>query len=480
MGAGARSGSGRGFPAVELRLPQCRAVRDGSRPCRPRTQSSVAVSADYRRWFLLNASPDIRAQIESFPALHPPTESGILRCRPCCSPTASWITPSACCCCGRLVTSRYTPPTAVTRHSARGHTLLRTLERLLPASSGGRSSTGADVSLADGLSYRAFDVPTTSGRGSGPGRGKRRRGGLPLTDGRTGRALVYLPGVQELTAAVRDQLDGCTCLLFDGTFWQDDELIRLGIGAKTAREMGHLPIGGAGRQPASSWPRCRRAQDLHPHQQHQPDPARGRAERRTGRAARPGGRRGRAGAGAVSQMAVCATPTSFVGAPARPGAALPQPASVPREDERGTPEPRGRSRAGWPTASTTRRASRSRTPRSSPTAPTARSAGAGSGASTTTTARRDGEGGIEAWLRLGEAVGLTREEMRGRAARGARRALRRRRLRQLRPHPAVGRGGGLVAHRAVRARTSWPSAWRRSSATTPGSTRTGWPTSAPA
>ena len=70
-GACARSGSGRGFSAVELRCPQCRAVRDGSRPCRSRTQSSVALSVDYRRWFLLNASPDIRTQIESFPPLHP-------------------------------------------------------------------------------------------------------------------------------------------------------------------------------------------------------------------------------------------------------------------------------------------------------------------------------------------------------------------------------------------------------------------------
>ena len=63
--------AGGGFPQWNCGCPQCRAVRDGSRPCRSRTQSSVAVSADYRRWFLLNASPDIRAQIESFPPLHP-------------------------------------------------------------------------------------------------------------------------------------------------------------------------------------------------------------------------------------------------------------------------------------------------------------------------------------------------------------------------------------------------------------------------
>ena len=67
--------------------------------------------------------------------------------------------------------------------------------------------------------------------------------GYRLTDERSGRTLVYLPGVQELTA-VRDQLEDCTCLLIDGTCWRDDELIRLGLAGKTAREMGHLPIGG--------------------------------------------------------------------------------------------------------------------------------------------------------------------------------------------------------------------------------------------
>src|SRR5436190_8841932 len=65
------SAAGGGFPQWNCTCPPCRAVRDRSRPCRPRTQSSIAVSPDYRRWFLLNASPDIHAQIESCPALHP-------------------------------------------------------------------------------------------------------------------------------------------------------------------------------------------------------------------------------------------------------------------------------------------------------------------------------------------------------------------------------------------------------------------------
>src|SRR5215217_3954319 len=65
------SAAGGGFPQWNCDCPGCRAVRGGSRPARARTQSSVAVSADHRSWFLLNASPDLRAQFEAFHGLHP-------------------------------------------------------------------------------------------------------------------------------------------------------------------------------------------------------------------------------------------------------------------------------------------------------------------------------------------------------------------------------------------------------------------------
>jgi pyrroloquinoline quinone biosynthesis protein B len=105
---------------------------------------------------------------------------------------------------------------------------------------------GVDVPLEDGLAYRAFDVPTTKRARFGAGEGEGRVVGYRLTDQRSGRTLVYLPTVQELTAAVLSELHDCSCLLVDGTCWQDDELIRLGVAGRTAREMGHLPIGGPG------------------------------------------------------------------------------------------------------------------------------------------------------------------------------------------------------------------------------------------
>ena len=235
--------AGGGFPQWNCGCPQCRAVRDGSRPCRARTQSSVAVSADYRRWILLNASPDIRAQIESFPALHPrgirdsPLQAVLL--------TDAELDHTL----GLLLLREADDieihaTAAVHETLLEGTSLLQTLGaytnvewRLV--------STGTEVSLADGLSYQAFDVPTNKRARFGTGYGEESVVGYRITDESTGRTLVYLPGAQELTASVLARLEGCTGLLFDGTCWQDDELIRLGIAGKTSREMGHLPIGGA-------------------------------------------------------------------------------------------------------------------------------------------------------------------------------------------------------------------------------------------
>jgi pyrroloquinoline quinone biosynthesis protein B len=218
-------------------------VRDGSRPCRSRTQSSVAVSADYRRWFLLNASPDIRAQIESFPALHPhgvrdsPLQAVLLTDAELDHTLGLLLLREA----GDL---EIHATEAVYETLLKGTSLLQTLGAYTNVE-WRTVAPGKEVSLADGLSYRAFDAPTNKRARFGTGEGAESVVGYRITDGHTGRVLVYLPGAQELTASVRAQLEGCACLLFDGTCWQDDELIRLGIAGKTSREMGHLPIGGA-------------------------------------------------------------------------------------------------------------------------------------------------------------------------------------------------------------------------------------------
>ena len=251
------SAAGGGYPQWNCACPVCHAVRDHSRPARSRTQSSIAVSPDYRQWFLLNASPDIHAQIESFSALRPRSGpgSGVSRTVPV---RAVLLTDAELDHTLGLLLLREGGGLEVHATAAShgtlcdGTSLLRTLEAYCPVT-WVHVVPGRDTPLGDGLSYRAFDVPTTkrprfeSARVSKEGgTGGGRVVGYRLTDVRTGGVLVYLPAVQELTAQVHRELAGCACLLVDGTCWQDDELIRLGAGSKTAREMGHLPISGPG------------------------------------------------------------------------------------------------------------------------------------------------------------------------------------------------------------------------------------------
>jgi pyrroloquinoline quinone biosynthesis protein B len=238
------SAAGGGFPQWNCACPPCRAVRDGARPARPRTQSSVAVSPDRRRWFLLNASPDIRAQLAAFPALHPPAGSRAVPLEAVLLTDAE-LDHTLGLLLLREARGLVVHATEATRDTLQeGTGVLRTLEAYCPVT-WRPVVPGVDVPLAGGLTYRAFDVPTTKRARFGTGEEKGRVVGYRLTDERSGRSLVHLPAVQELST-VRDQLDGCACLLLDGTCWSDDELIRLGVGSRTAREMGHQPIAGPG------------------------------------------------------------------------------------------------------------------------------------------------------------------------------------------------------------------------------------------
>ena len=191
------SAAGGGFPQWNCTCPPCRAVRDGSRPCRPRTQSSIAVSPDYRRWFLFNASPDIHAQIESFPALHPSRGPGGER-----------EVPAA----GRAAHRRGARPHAWPAAAAGGTCPgVHATEAVHETRCGtgrrccGRSSAYCPVELA----CRSCPVPTCRWRRAvlpglrrahheaGPVRpGRDAKAGssaTACTDERSGRALVYLP-----------------------------------------------------------------------------------------------------------------------------------------------------------------------------------------------------------------------------------------------------------------------------------------------
>lgn len=241
------SAAGGGFPQWNCTCPPCRAVRTGSRPCAPRSQSSIAVSSDRQQWFLFNASPDIQSQIESFPDLHP-DEGRVTRLQAVLltdaelDHTLGLLLMRE----GRGVEVHATESVHETLTS--GSRVLETLEAYCPVK-WQPVLPGAAVPLgnrSNGLSYRAFDVPTDKPLRFPGAATYGRVVGYRVSDTRSGRSLVYLPCVQHLTPDVLDELADCSVLLVDGTCWRDDEMPSLGLAAKTSREMGHVPIDGPG------------------------------------------------------------------------------------------------------------------------------------------------------------------------------------------------------------------------------------------
>jgi pyrroloquinoline quinone biosynthesis protein B len=227
-------------------------VRGGELKARARTQESIAISADGDNWFLLNASPEIRAQIESFPRLHPrgPRDSPI---------AGILITNGDMDHCLGLLSLRESHPLQiyatqqVRRGFTQGNSLYATLERFAGQTTWRTLTLGEEQELkfldgrSSGLDVQALAVP---GQPPLHLRGQFAPGaednvGFRIRDRANGRSMIYLSGVAAVTPAVLAGIAGTQCLFFDGTFWAADELIALGLGDKRAEDMAHLPIGGA-------------------------------------------------------------------------------------------------------------------------------------------------------------------------------------------------------------------------------------------
>ena len=217
------SAAGGGLPQWNCLCANCAAARNGE--IAPQTQSSVAVSADNQRWFLVNASPDLPRQIESAPALQP--QPGSLRN----SPIAGVLLTNADLdhTLGLLLLRQQQTPVLVYASDAT-RSALDWLELLLHPFGGStwRTASGDFNSLSNGLAFRAIELHKSNA--------------FQLRDEVSGRAALIAPVVGELTAELRDAVDTSDVILFDGTFWNDDELRAVRRGARSAREMNHLPI----------------------------------------------------------------------------------------------------------------------------------------------------------------------------------------------------------------------------------------------
>jgi len=243
--------AGGGFPQWNSNAPGCRRARQGDPAAKPRTQASLAVSADGRSWFLLNASPDLRSQIESTALLQP--REG-LRSSPIAGVVLTGGDVDAIA--GLLTLRERQPLTVYATPKVLGvldaNPIFEVLARDVVKREALPLDRPASLALPDGepsgLALEAFPVP-----GKVPLYLEQQGAAPPIVEGEEtvglavsqgDRRLFFIPGCAAMTERLRARLRGAELAFFDGTLWDDDEMIRAGIGEKTGRRMGHMSVSG--------------------------------------------------------------------------------------------------------------------------------------------------------------------------------------------------------------------------------------------
>jgi pyrroloquinoline quinone biosynthesis protein B len=239
------SAAGGGFPQWNCRCETCEAARAGVR-AQPRTQSSLAIRGGEGPWFLVNASPDARQQLEALTprqvdGVRAPPIAGVLL-------TDAEIDHTA----GLLLLRESASPVRVLGDAAvehalrRGYPVLEILERYCGAEWQTLEPERARPLEGSSLTVEPFAVGGDAPRylsGSDVGL---EASGFVFRDSASGGVLSYAPGLARLDAGVLARFAASDLVLVDGTFWRDDELVRLGISGRSARDMGHLPLSGPG------------------------------------------------------------------------------------------------------------------------------------------------------------------------------------------------------------------------------------------
>jgi pyrroloquinoline quinone biosynthesis protein B len=250
------SAAGGGFPQWNCNCPNCLGVRRKQLNARPRTQSSIAIrGADETAWTLVNASPDILAQLQASPQLQPSrayrdtgirnivlTDSqidhttGLLMLRESPKPWPLWCTDN------------------VFADLSTANPILQVLQRYSGVS---RQPVVMNewftMEGSEDLRWQALALPGKpppySQRETQPGDVI----GLIVEDLKTEQRLCYAPGVASIDSWLFEMMSSSNCVLVDGTFWTDDELIRLGVSRKRAADMGHLPQTGGQSDGMINW-----------------------------------------------------------------------------------------------------------------------------------------------------------------------------------------------------------------------------------
>jgi pyrroloquinoline quinone biosynthesis protein B len=240
------SAAGGGFPQWNCRCPVCKLAWAGDPRVRPRTQASLAVSANGEDWILINASPDLPEQVRRASALHPcggtrgsPIKAILL--------TGAEIDQVA----GLLSLREREPFVLYATASALSVIASNSMFGVLPPAVVTRQTVryGETYALPGDLQAEFCAVPGKAplyAEGEDPETMSETAGNMGVEVSAGGARLAYVPGAAAVTAAMHQRLARADVVFFDGTLFNDGEMIATETGSKTGRRMGHMPIDGAG------------------------------------------------------------------------------------------------------------------------------------------------------------------------------------------------------------------------------------------
>jgi len=236
------SAAGGAFPQWNCRCPVCQLAWAGDPRVKPRTQTSIAISAGQDRWTLINASPDLPAQIRATSALHPgdglrgsPIDAVVL--------TGAEIDQIT----GLLSLRESTPFALYGTPASLAAVAANAMFGAMGSMTRRAINPGERFTLPGEIEASLFMVPGKLPlylEGEAPELDAETAANVGIEVQHEGRRLLFVPGAAKVTAAMRERFARADVLLFDGTLFTDDEMIRTGTGQKTGGRMGHMPIDG--------------------------------------------------------------------------------------------------------------------------------------------------------------------------------------------------------------------------------------------
>ncbi|MFP3569683.1 pyrroloquinoline quinone biosynthesis protein PqqB [Paraburkholderia sp. SIMBA_030] len=245
------SSAGGGFPQWNCNCPNCDGVRRGTLKATRRTQSSIAVSANGEDWLLVNASPDLLAQIAATPELQPARRirdsgiaavlvmdaqidhvTGLLMLRERDTPLPLYTTDAV----WQDLRTSFPVGPILSHYCGVDHRSI--------ALDGTPITHAALPGVQIGVLPLLSKAPPYSPHREAPERGDNI--GLVITSQQSGKRVFYAPGLGAIEPHVLAAMRSADLLLVDGTLWTGHEMIRLGLSKKSAADMGHLPQSGPG------------------------------------------------------------------------------------------------------------------------------------------------------------------------------------------------------------------------------------------